>query len=306
MPQGVFVPPMPQAVFTALDESGEHFAAGELARGPWSPEAQHGGAPAALLARAFERLPQPDDPKRPPQRGDTGRPPQPGDTERLPQRGDTERPPQPGDLVLARITYEFLRPVPLGALRVEAGVVRPGRRIQLLEGSIFSAEGVEVVRARALRIRPADAPAATPASIRLPPPGDGAPNDFDPRDRVMFATDAMEIRFVAGAFHQPGPATAWFRLRARLVAGEEPSSLQRLAAASDFGNGISAVLSWDDHLFINPDLTLYVERQPDGDWIALQAQTSIASGGIGVSDSVLYDQHGRVGRAIQALLVAPR
>jgi hypothetical protein len=90
------------------------------------------------------------------------------------------------------------------------------------------------------------------------------------------------------------------------VAGEEPSPLQRLAAAGDFGNGISAALSWDEYLFINPDLTLYVERPPVGEWICLQSQTILADRGIGTAESVLYDERGRVGRATQALLVARR
>ena len=60
------------------------------------------------------------------------------------------------------------------------------------------------------------------------------------------------------------------------------------------------------YAFINPDLTLYIDRPPRGEWICLDARTRIASGGIGSAESVLYDEHGRVGRAIQALLVAPR
>jgi hypothetical protein len=122
----------------------------------------------------------------------------------------------------------------------------------------------------------------------------------------MFAPDAIEIRFVRGEFHDRGAATAWFRLRASLVDGEDPSPLQRLAAAGDFGNGISSPLSWDEYVFINPDLTLYIDREPAGEWICLESETRIADGGIGVSESVLYDRHGRVGRASQALLVARR
>jgi hypothetical protein len=123
--------------------------------------------------------------------------------------------------------------------------------------------------------------------------------------RPMFAPDAIEIRFVAGRFGG-GPSTAWFRMRVPLVAGESPSPLQRLAAAGDFGNGISATLSWDGFLFINADLTLYVEREPMGEWICLDSQTIIAPEGVGAAESVLYDQRGRVGRASQALLVAAR
>ena len=63
-------------------------------------------------------------------------------------------------------------------------------------------------------------------------------------------------------------------------------------------------LPWDDYLFINPDLTLYIEREPVGEWICLEARTIIAPDGIATAESVLYDERGRVGRATQALLVA--
>ena len=49
---------------------------------------------------------------------------------------------------MARLTFEFLRPVPVGPVEVQAEVTRPGRRLQLLDGSML-ADGVEVVRARA-------------------------------------------------------------------------------------------------------------------------------------------------------------
>jgi hypothetical protein len=91
-----------------------------------------------------------------------------------------------------------------------------------------------------------------------------------------------------------------------IVEGEEPTPLQRLAAAGDFGNGISAVLSWDEYQFINPDLTLYIDRPPAGEWICLESRTLIPSGGVGIAESVIYDREGRVGRAVQALLVGPR
>jgi hypothetical protein len=208
-------------------------------------------------------------------------------------------------LLLSRVTYEFMRPVPVGPLEVRAEVVRPGRRVQLLEGSLL-AHGVEVVRARALQIQAAAA-ASTGDDTSTPPPGPehGGPRELRAPHRPMFAPDAIEIRFVAGKFGG-GPATAWFRLVSPIVDGETPSPLQRLAAAGDFGNGISATLSWDDYLFINPDLTLYVEREPVGEWIGLDSVTRISAGGVGMAESVLYDSSGRVGRATQALLVAPR
>jgi Thioesterase-like superfamily len=252
-----------------FEGSDGRFVASDFARGPWDPNAQHGGAPGALLMRAFEQLPSED------------------------------------GLALARVTYELLRPAPIGPVEVRAEIVRPGRRVQLLEATMV-ADGVEVVRARALRIRRAESPDAGPGEGAPPAgPEDGRPLELKLPHRPMFAPDAVEIRFVAGAWGT-SPCTAWFRLHRPLVPGETPSPLQHLAAAGDFGNGISATLSWDDYLFINPDLTLYVEREPAGEWICLESQTRIWAGGIGIAESVLYDERGRVGRATQALLVAPR
>jgi hypothetical protein len=262
---------MADAVFIPAGDG--RFVASGLARGPWDSNAQHGGAPAALLMRAFEQLPAGD------------------------------------GLQIARVTYEFMRPVPLGELEVRAEVVRGGRRVQLLEASVFTPDGTEVVRARALQIHRADPAAATPAD----PPGPDGPESGDPQSPgfvpsglTFFGSDAMDIRFVAGTFNDPGPATAWFRLRQPLVAGETPSPLQRLAAAGDFGNGIGAALPWANWMFINPDLTLYIERPPAGEWVCLDATTRIGAGGVGVAESILYDESGRVGRAIQGLLVARR
>jgi hypothetical protein len=256
------------AVFAGGDG---RFVASELARGPWDAHAQHGGAPAALLMREFERAPADD------------------------------------GLMLARVTYELLRPVPLGELVVEASVIRPGRRVQLLEGSIRRADGTEVVRARALRVRRAEVPhdVVGQSVPDGPEHGQDLPPRFTPPASPTFAPDAIEIRFISGEFGG-GPAVAWFRLRVPLVAGEEPSTLQRLAAAGDFGNGISAVLPWDEYMFINPDLTLYIDRVPVGEWICLDARTIISSKGVGIAESVIYDTRGRVGRAAQALLVGPR
>jgi hypothetical protein len=256
-----------------LPEGPDRFAPTELARGPWDPAAQHGGAPAALIARAVERA----------------------------------QSVVPMDVV--RLTYELLRPVPLAPLELRTRVVRDGRRVQLVEASLRGGAH-EVARATALRIRRDELPA--PASDAEAPPHGGpatsAPISMPAFERgpTMFARDGMEVRFAAGAFADVGPAFAWFRLRVPLVAGEQPSPLQRLAAAGDFGNGIAAAVPWTTHVFINPDLTLYVERLPEGEWIGLDARTRVGGAGTGVSDSALYDERGRIGRAQQALYVAER
>jgi acyl-coenzyme A thioesterase PaaI-like protein len=252
------------------DRGDDIVFATDFSRGPWDPGAQHGGAPAAMLMRAFERV------------DDGGL-----------------------DLAVARVTYELLRPVPLGELRLSARVVRPGKRVQLLEGALETKDGLEVVRARALKVArsPVSSGEADP-----PPPGpeSGAPNDFRASEQKLFPRDAMELRFVSGRFYERAPSTCWFRLAVPLVAGEEPSGRQRLAAAADFPNGIASELSWDEWVFINPDLTIHIERDPVGEWICLDARMRVSAGGVGQSEAVLYDATGRVGRSLQSLYVAPR
>jgi len=243
----------------------------ELTRGPWDPSAQHGGAPAALLAGAVEGVAS------------------------------------DGPMAVVRLTYEFLRPVPLAPLELATRLVRPGRRVQLVE-AVLRAAGNEVARVTALRVRRDDvpAPAAEPAPNPPRAPAESELLRMPADGPTSFARDAMEIRFAAGTFWDVGPAFAWFRVRVPILAGEPITQLQRLAAAGDFGNGIGAAVSWGTHVFINPDLTIYAERPPDGDWVGLDAESRLVPDGTGVSDSVLYDERGRVGRAQQSLYVARR
>ena len=256
----------PSAIYVP---NGDRYVPTELARGPWDPRAQHGGAPSALLAREVER----------------------------------EAP----DLGVVRLTLEFLRPIPLEPLSVSTRVVRPGRRVRLIESTI-EAGGQAVCRALGLAIaRPeGTAPSVPAASEALPPPHDVEPSPSPPGLKPMFGGDGVDLRFVRGDFAEPGPAAAWVRLRVPVVEGEEPTPLQRVGAAADFGNGVSAVLDWNEHVFINPDLTFYLARPPRGEWVGLDSRTVVETDGVGLATSELHDADGSIGYAAQALLVGPR
>ncbi len=249
--------------------NGAGFTATDLALGPWAPGALHGGAAAALLMHAFTQ--------------------------------ETSSPLQP-----ARITYEFVRPVPLGQLVVDVEVVRPGRRVTLLDAVLRDGDGTSVTRARALFAVPSELGETPTSPPPFPGPADGVLTDWSERRSRNFITEAMEIRFVQGRFREPGPSTAWFRLRHSLIAGFETAPFELVAAAGDFGNGIASILSWDEHLFINPDLTLYIERAPTGEWVALESEMRVGRGSVAVAESVLWDEQGRIGRAVQSLLVGRR
>jgi hypothetical protein len=245
---------------------GEGYVATEVGLGPWYPGALHGGAPAALAARVLvEAVADPA-------------------------------------LRLARITYEFVRPVMVGAMSVSTELVRPGRRVTLIDATVRDGAGIEVMRARGLFARPAAFAVEADEPPPFPGPEDGSRNDWV-RSGPMFATHGMELRFVQGQFALPGPSIAWFRLQVPIVAGEPVLGVERIAAAGDFGNGIASVLDWGRHSFINPDLTLYVEREPVDEWVALQSEMRVVQGSVSLATSVLWDRRGRIGLAVQSLLV---
>jgi hypothetical protein len=263
---------MPRVSEAFYEIAGNGFVATELTRGPWDPQAQHAGPPSALLGRAIEQVEGAD------------------------------------GFQVARVTLEILRPVPIGPVRVEAEVVRPGRSVQMVEATLSGEDGALMV-ARAWRIRTSeieipDYVLTTPEAPAGPEEG-GKPEFFETGQSVGYHT-AMEWRSVGGGFLEPGPATVWMRMGCALVAGEEPTPLQRTLVAADVGNGISAVLDWRRYVFINVDLSVHLERMPEGEWVCVDAVTLPQPNGIGTAESVLSDQGGRIGRAAQALLIAER
>jgi acyl-Coa thioesterase superfamily protein/acyl-CoA thioesterase superfamily protein len=263
--------------FYELD--GDVYVATELTRGPWDPGAQHAGPPAALIGREVERLGG----------GRIG--------------GEGGPPAQVG-----RITYEVLRAVPIAPLRVEARIVRPGRRVEMFEATLSDEAGDPLMRAGGWRLR-TDSVSIDPPETSTgqpPPPAAGEPGEFFHTGYDVGYHSAMEHRFVRGAWMETGPATVWMRMAVPLVPEEEPSPLQRVLAAADSGNGVSAALDWRRYLFINVDLSVHLHRLPAGEWVCLDAETFPEVSGVGMADAQLLDERGQIGRAVQTLLVAAR
>ncbi len=272
-PGSVYAVTPHEPVPALFEPVADGYASAEIARGPWDERMMHGGAPSALIARAIEAT-------------------------------------APGsELVVTRLTIDFLSAVALGPVAVASGLARPGRRFQVVDASL-DAGGRSACLARAVRVRRADMPAAAAAHAdavaSLPPPEDGVELPlFTARERAMFYPDACAISQVGGELGS-GAVAAWIRLRGELVPGEAPSQLARVAAAADFANGLSWILPFRDWLFVNTELTIHLHREAIGEWIGLDARTSLSASGFGLSTATLHDLDGPIGVCAQSLFIEPR
>jgi hypothetical protein len=267
------VSPAADALFIA---DGNRFLPTELTRTGWVADAQHGGPPCALLAHLIEGLPA-DAP-----------------------------------MHVVRATFDLMRAVPMTPLRATCGLVRAGKRVQLATASLFDGD-LEVARASALRIRVGDVE-LPPSPFTAPDPLP-APEDTPPADGLDWAADddltrfhlhAIEIRTVDRSFWTPGRGRSWIRLRYPVVAGEPLTPLTRVAALADVANGNAMALDPDRYLFVNPDVTLYLHRPHEGEWLGMDSVAFQHATGIGLTDTLLYETRGPIGRVNQAQLPEER
>lgn len=255
------------AFFERFDDNG--FVATELCRGPWHRDFAH-GPPAAILGRALERA-----------------------------AAELDRP-----FHIARVQVEIPRPVPLASLTIQSRIEKAGRQVSKVS-ALLTHGGKICCAATALCIRreAVDLPSvSTPDAAGPIPPGDGRAFTFPFATAERGYQSAMEISFARGKLGD-GDVAAWMRMRYPLIAGEEPSPLQRVLIAADSGNGLSMAVNPREITFLNPDLNVALFRLPQGEWIGMESRTDLRGNGIGLADTRLWDESGPIGRSNQTLVV---
>ncbi|MCC5857584.1 MAG: thioesterase family protein [Ectothiorhodospiraceae bacterium] len=256
-----------------FQKDGQYHVPTDQSRGPWSPDHLHGGPVVGLMAHAAERASA------------------------------------QSQLRLARLTVDLLRAVPKQPLRVEANVVRPGRRLQVLEVRLL-ADDTEVTRATALFLErnAIDVPAhgLFPETALAPPDATSAPDlataaGWDARySPVGFHTTAQAV--VLDGVRGQGHGRVWMRLPLPLVEGEDTSASVMAATLCDFGNGVGQLNLGPDLGSINADVSLYLHRPPAGKWLGLDAASHMQPNGMGLVETTLFDMHGPVGKVLQATI----
>ncbi|CAM3485088.1 thioesterase family protein [Nocardioides dubius] len=255
----------------------ESFVATEHTASPWGAEMQHGGPVAGLLTRALEHH-----------------------GARAHAR-------------LSRITIDLLGAVPLGTLRVRVAVLRPGRRIELLGAELEAdVDGTwrPVARAQAWRLATQDTSGVVndPFPHPVMPEHDVAGTDILPAAwQVAGFVPTLRWRAEEGLRANRGePTTVWLHLTLPLVAGEPTSPLAAALTIADVANGVGARLDPSTHTFLNTEMTVHLYRPPSGEWFGLEAETAIGPDGVGLSQALMHDTLGPIGRISQSLLVEPR
>ncbi|SEG85609.1 Thioesterase-like superfamily protein [Thermomonospora echinospora] len=257
---------MPEAFYLPLGEG--RYEPTRATESPWDSGAQHGGPPTALLAHVID--------------GTAG-----------------------ADMRLARVSVDFLGPIPRHEVRVEVSPVRPGRLISLSEARMIAGDRTVVV-ARAWHIATGPPPPVTGERLRPPALSEPGTGPLRPDLAGWGYGRAIEWRYTHGGHGTLGPAGVWTRVRIPLIAGEKITGLARTLIVADSANGLSAVLPMQEWLSIPPTMTATLARVPAGEWVHMAARTRLSDDGLGIAHATLCDPDDHLGEVTQPLLVRKR
>lgn len=286
---------LPGDTFTRDGVTHRQFHPTQYTAGPWSLEAQHGAPPAALLTHALELAAE-----------EAGLPAAEGR--------------------FTRVSTDLLSVVPLTTLTATARVVRPGKRISLLEAVITDTDsGREVVRGSAWWIRTQELPLLSRELAPAVPGPEQAVHDteFYRRwggpyiDNLNVRTAAVERTDITSPPPTPdipgalpevwaGGPVYWLNTEIPVVAEHTDTPWMLMTKLLDSANGLGTGLSPEHWNFMNLDTTIYLNRLPVGDWIGVLPDANYGPDGVGTTVTRIYDAQGPVGSANQTIMVHPR
>jgi hypothetical protein len=235
----------------------------DICRGPWDPNSLHGRVVAGLLAHQIEQAH--------------------GDPAFLP----------------SRLTVDLYRVPPFAPVEVNSEVARDGNRIRVVDAT-FTSGGTPIARVSCVFLRRTENPEGTvwsPPSWDVPHPDSIAPREqeWGPRGPMW------DTRTIGHGFGSTEQKRAWLRENRPLAEGIEMTAFVRAAFAADFTNPFansgSAGLK-----FVNADITLYLHRLPEGEWLGFEVVEHHATDGIAIGECALYDTSGPIGRSVVTAL----
>nr|WP_231939625.1 acyl-CoA thioesterase domain-containing protein [Brevibacterium siliguriense] len=171
-----------------------------------------------------------------------------------------------------RLTIDMLGPIPQGRIRTEATIVRPGKRIELVEDKLWADDRLAVT-ATAWRMR------STPENSA----------------EVATTFDTSSVPEPQEQKYFPGISCDW---------GYGRAIEWRFVIVADSANGVSAAVPFGEWTFIPPTLSLTFAREPQSEWLNMNVRTHVGPDCRGVVNGDLAGEIGYVGAVTQRLLIA--
>lgn len=254
-----------------FEADGDTLSPLRLSRSSWSRNQMHGLALAGALARGIEH--------------------------KIQAMGRT-------DLRPSRITVDLFKPGAMAPCTVTTEVVREGRRIVLLEATMFQ-EGERTARASAIFLLPSQSPDGQvwqPAERPSPPPEEIVPTSNEPRIPFLHSEIGWSQDFAA---HQNASQKTIWQVGIPIVEGEEPTPFQIAASMAD---SVNVVTNWGDRgvQFINTDITLGLSRLPSTKEVGIRAVERTERDGIAVGVAEMFDRDGLLGQVMTTALANAR
>ncbi|HET6970960.1 MAG TPA: acyl-CoA thioesterase domain-containing protein [Phenylobacterium sp.] len=214
---------------------------------------------------------------------------------------EIERRHRTADYLPARLTVDMYKLPDLSPVEVVTRVVKDGYRIKVVDAEFISG-GQSAGRATCQLLRRTENP---PGNVwRREPWGAPRPQDLPPpKDRIMGGM--WDTRPISGEIRGVGPRRLWMAEVRELVEGEPLTPFVRVAVAADFTSPFAH--AGDQGLgYINSDVTLYLHREPVGEWIGFESFSHGATDGVAVGDCLLHDEEGQIGSASCTALAQKR
>ena len=216
------------------------------------------------------------------------------------------------EMACSRLTIDLFRAVPLAPVRVTTRPVRAGRRIAVLEVTIEQDDG-PVGQGRVVLLRRSEQPGGTfrpapswdaPGPSQLGPPQLGPPEPSSGRRW----TPPWQSWFIGGPDRTLADGL-WIRDTHPLITGEQLTPLVRLSMAADFvspvSNSSTSTSPTRGLSFINADYTVYLGREPQGEYVGIQPAGHISERGVAAGCCVVHDLRGPVGFATTGAVANP-
>ncbi len=203
----------------------------------------------------------------------------------------------------ARLTVDMYRLPGFDPIKVRTAVVREGGRIRVVDAEFISG-GVSMARASCQFLRRTENPEG---NVWKPPTWDAPkPGDLPTPDPATAPMGGMwTARPISGAFGSFGQRRTWMSEVRELVEGTPLTPFQRVVLAADFASPFANAS--DQGLgYINTDVTVYLHRLPEKEWIGFESIYHDATDGVAIGECRLYDQEGSIGVATVAALAQRR